>query len=311
MLFKTPISVADLAAKLGGTVHGHGEVMLSGINEIHRVQPGDVTFSDHPKYIQKAMHSAAWCVLVNSLPADSLGKSLILLDKPFDTFTALCKELATVQTQAGPVAETAEIGEGTVIRPGVFIGHQVKIGKHCLIHPNVTIYDNTIIGDRVVIHAGTVIGSDAFYFKKQNGYQKLNSCGRVVIGNDVEIGASCSIDRGVTSDTVIGDGTKMDNQVHVGHDTVIGKNCLFAAQVGIAGVVTIEDDVILWGQVGVQKDLTIGKGAVVLGQSGIASSLEGGVTYFGSPVREARAKMKEIAFVKQLPDIIREIKAHL
>ena len=290
-------------------MHGAGNLMLSGINEIHRVQPGDVTFSDHPKYIQKAMHSAASCVLVNSLPADSCGKSLILIDKPFDAFTALCKELAPILPQVGPIADTAKIGEGTIVRPGVFIGHNVKIGRNCLIHANVTIYDGTVLGDRVVIHSGSVLGSDAFYFKKQNGYQKLNSCGRVVVGNDVEIGASCSIDRGVTSDTVIGDGTKMDNQVHVGHDTVIGKNCLFAAQVGIAGVVTIEDDVILWGQVGVQKDLTIGKGAVVLGQSGIAGNLEGGVTYFGSPVREARAKMKEIAFMKQLPEIIRELKA--
>ena len=126
------------------------------------------------------------------------------------------------------------------------------------------------------------------------------SCGRVIIGNKVEIGASCTIDKGVSGDTIIGEGTKMDNQVHVGHDTVIGKNCLFAAQVGIAGVVTIEDDVILWGQVGVQKDLTIGKGAVVLGQSGIPKSLEGGKTYFGVPAGEAREKYKEIAGIKML-----------
>ena len=134
------------------------------------------------------------------------------------------------------------------------------------------------------------------------------SCGRVIIHDKVEIGASCTIDKGVSGDTIIGEGTKIDNQVHVGHDSVVGKNCLFAAQVGIAGVVTIEDDVILWGQVGVQKDLTIGKGAVVLGQSGIPKSLEGGKTYFGSPVQEARDKMRELAFVKQLPDLIKKLK---
>jgi UDP-3-O-[3-hydroxymyristoyl] glucosamine N-acyltransferase len=131
------------------------------------------------------------------------------------------------------------------------------------------------------------------------------SCGRVIIEDDVEIGALCTIDKGVSGDTTIGAGTKFDNHIHIGHDTVIGKNCLFAAQVGVAGVVKIEDDVILWGQVGVQKDLVIGKGAVVLGQSGIGKSLEGGVTYFGSPVREAREKMKEIAMMKRLPEIIR------
>jgi len=134
------------------------------------------------------------------------------------------------------------------------------------------------------------------------------SCGRVVIHDNVEIGANSTIDKGVSGDTVIGKGSKLDNLVQVGHDTVIGKNCLFAAQVGIAGVVKIEDDVILWGQVGVQKDLTIGKGAVVLGQSGIPKSLEGNKTYFGSPVRDAREKMKELALIKQLPEIIEKLK---
>jgi UDP-3-O-[3-hydroxymyristoyl] glucosamine N-acyltransferase len=170
------------------------------------------------------------------------------------------------------------------------------------------LYDHTEIGDNVIIHANTVIGSDAFYFKRRpEGYDKMVSCGRVIIHDDVEIGASCTVDKGVSGDTIIGKGTKIDNQVHIGHDSVIGKNCLFAAQVGIAGVVTIEDDVILWGQVGVQKDLTIGKGAVVLGQSGIPKSLEGGKTYFGSPVQEAREKMRELAFVKQLPGIIEKL----
>jgi UDP-3-O-[3-hydroxymyristoyl] glucosamine N-acyltransferase len=147
-----------------------------------------------------------------------------------------------------------------------------------------------------------VIGADAFYFKKRPaGYDKMLSCGRAIIRDRVEIGANCTVDKGVSGDTVIGEGTKFDNHVHIGHDTVIGKNCLFAAQVGVAGVVVVEDDVILWGQVGVQKDLVIGKGAVVLGQSGVPKSLEGGITYFGSPVREAREKMKELAMIKRLP----------
>jgi UDP-3-O-[3-hydroxymyristoyl] glucosamine N-acyltransferase len=155
-----------------------------------------------------------------------------------------------------------------------------------------------------------VLGADAFYFKRfPEGYEKMLSCGRVVIHDNVEIGANCTIDKGVSGDTVIGRGSKLDNLVHVGHDTVIGKNCLFAGQVGIAGVVKIEDDVILWGQVGVQKDITIGKGAVVLGKSGVPKSLEGNKTYFGSPVQEARQKMRELALVKQLPEVIEKLKS--
>jgi UDP-3-O-[3-hydroxymyristoyl] glucosamine N-acyltransferase len=196
-----------------------------------------------------------------------------------------------------------------VIQPGAFIGNHVKIGSNCIIHANVSIYDYSEIGNNVIIHSNSVLGADAFYFKRRpDHYDKMLSCGRVIIHDNVEIGACCTIDKGVSSDTIIGKGTKLDNHVHVGHDTVIGKNCLFAAQVGIAGVVNIEDDVILWGQVGVQKDLTIGKGAVVLGQSGIPKSLEGGKTYFGSPTQEAREKMKELAMVKQLPELFEKIR---
>jgi UDP-3-O-[3-hydroxymyristoyl] glucosamine N-acyltransferase len=154
-----------------------------------------------------------------------------------------------------------------------------------------------------------VIGADAFYYKRRpEGYDKLLSSGRVVIEDDVEIGASCTIDKGVSGDTVLGKGTKLDNQIHIGHDTVIGKHCLFAAQVGIAGVTKIEDEVILWGQVGVSKDLTIGKGAIVLAQSGVPKSIEGGKTYYGTPVGEARSKMKEQAYIKRIPDMLETLR---
>ena len=183
------------------------------------------------------------------------------------------------------------------------------IGTNCIIHSGVVIYDHSVIGDNVILHANTVIGADAFYFKRRpDFYEKMHSCGRVVIHDHVEIGACCTIDRGVSSDTIIGKGTKLDNHVHVGHDTVIGKNCLFAAHVGIAGCVNIEDEVIFWGQVGCQKDLTVGKGAVVYGQSGISKSLKGGLVYFGSPAKEAREKMKEMALVSRLPELFAKIK---
>lgn len=308
MKWDKAISASELAKKLGAECIGDPTIQLSGINEIHRVEKGDVTFCDNAKYIKKALSSTASCVLVNARNEAPDGKVLLLLDRPFGAFTALSKELRGSFGTEEMISSSATIGNGSRIMPGVFIGKNVEIGQNCLIHPNVTIYDGCSIGNNVIIHSGTVIGADAFYYQRNDGYNKLHSCGTVRIEDDVEIGANCTIDRGVTAETVVGGGTKIDNLVQIGHDTVIGKNCLFAAQVGIAGVVTVEDDVILWGQVGVQKDLTIGKGAVVLGQSGLARSLKGGITYFGSPVQEARQKMKELALIKQLPTILRELK---
>jgi len=308
MRFQSPITLKALAERTGCRAVGNPDLPITGLNEIHRVQDGDVTFCDHTKYYAKALASRATVVIIDNEVEVPEGKALLVCERPFDVFTELSRQLRNLQPASSPISATARVGEGTVIMPGVFLGERVTIGNDCFIHPNVTIYDGTVIGDRVIIHAGTVIGSDAFYYKRRAGYEKLHSCGYVQIGDDVEIGAGCTIDRGVTSVTHIGSGTKMDNMVHIGHDTVIGRNCLFAAQVGVAGVVTIEDDVILWGQVGVQKDLTIGQGAVVLGQSGVGKSLKGGITYFGSPVREAREKMKELALIKQLPEIVRKLR---
>ena len=297
------VSISDLANQLGREFRG--EAKISGISEIHCIASGDLSFADHPKYIKKALNSEASTLILNEWPDDLRGKGVILSDDPFADFVSLCKHFRPFESSSEAISKTAVIGKNTVVSPNSTIGNHVVIGDNCIIHPNVTIYDHSIIGDNTIIHAGAVIGSDAFYYnRKPLGYRKLHSCGRTVIGDNVEIGAGCTIDRGSTDDTLVGSGTKMDNQVHVGHDTVIGNNCLFAAQVGIAGVVTIEDDVILWGQVGVQKDLTIGKGAVVLGQSGIGKNLKPGTTYFGSPVREARDKMKELAQIKRLPEMI-------
>ena len=309
MKFPSPVSLDELSKLTGSQMMSRTKSLVSGINEIHKVESGDITFVDHPKYYEKALHSAATFVIINKVTEVPDNKALLISDDPFSAYITIVKKFRKFKAASKAISETSSIGEGTVIQPGSFVGENVRIGKNCIIHSNVSIYDHSLIGDDVIIHANTVIGADAFYFKRRpEGYDKMLSCGRVVIHDKVEIGASCTIDKGVSGDTIIGAGTKIDNQVHVGHDTVIGKNCLFAAQVGIAGVVTIEDDVILWGQVGVQKDLTIGKGAVVLGQSGIPKSLEGGKTYFGSPVQDAREKMKELALVKQLPEIIEKLK---
>lgn len=300
-------TLQEIAAIIGARFTGQPEFVVSGINEIHMVEKGDLTFVDHPKYYDKALHSNATTILINKEVDCPPGKALIFSDDPFRDYNRLTTHFRPLQRSNQQIADSAVIGKNTVLRPGVFVGEHVSIGDNCIIHPNVVIYDHTVIGNNVEIHANVVLGADAFYFKKYpaKGYTKMHSCGRVVIEDDVTIGAGCTIDKGVSGDTRIGKGTKLDNLIHIGHDTVVGKNCLFAAQVGVAGVVTIEDDVILWGQVGVQKDLTIGKGAIILGKSGVPKSIEGGKTYFGAPIQEAREKMKEIAALKYLPEIVK------
>ena len=205
------------------------------------------------------------------------------------------------------ISDSAVIGEGSIIYPNTFIGHQVTIGKNSIIYPNVTIMDNCKIGDQVIIQSGSVIGSDAFYYNtkkdRKQWYTKMPSCGRVIIEDFAEIGAGCTIDRGVSSDTVIGSGTKLDNTVHIGHDTVIGKNCLLAAHVLVAGCVDIKDGVTLWGQVVVNKTLTIGENAVLLGRSGVTATLEGNKTYWGTPAQEASVAKRELVWIKRIPQL--------
>ncbi len=302
-------TLAELNEMIHGKVIGDPALMVTGINEIHRVEPGDLTFVDHPKYYDKALYSEASFIIINKEVEVPPGKGLIFSDDPFRDYVYLTKRFMPFVPSAQDIDPTAEIGKGTVIQPNVSIGPEVKIGKNCIIHSGVVIYSHCVIGDNVILHANTVIGADAFYYKRRpDYYEKMHSCGRVVLHDYVEIGACCTIDRGVSSDTIIGKGTKLDNHVHVGHDTVIGKNCLFAAHVGIAGCVNIEDNVIFWGQVGCQKDVTIGAGAIVYAQSGISKSLKGGVVYFGSPAKEARDKMKEMALVSRLPEVFEKIK---
>jgi UDP-3-O-[3-hydroxymyristoyl] glucosamine N-acyltransferase len=297
-------TIGEIADLIGATFSGEKNFPISGLSEIHMVAPGDLSFVDHPKYYEKAYQSAASVIIINIADTPLNGKAYIFSDDPFRDFNYLTRHFSRFQPSIQPISPTATIGKGSIIQPGVFIGHRVKIGRDCIIHSNVSIYDEVEIGDEVIVHANTVIGADALYFKKRDsGYDKLHSCGNVKIGNRVEIGANCTIDRGVSSVTTIGDGCKLDNLVHIAHDTVIGKNCLFAAQVGVAGCVSIEDDVILWGQVGVQKNVIIGKSAIILGQSGVTKSLEGGKIYFGTPAYEAQKKLRELACIKRLPEI--------
>lgn len=301
MKFKTVKTLQEIATLIGAKFVGDQDFIISGINEIHVVEPGDIVFVDHPKYYDKALESAATTILINKEVKCPDGKSLLISDDPFRDFNKITTHYNPFISSKESIAASAIIGEGTIVQPNVFIGNNVIIGKNCLIHPNVSIYDNSILGDNVVIHANTVLGADAFYYKKRpEGFDQLISGGRVILKDNVHIGASCTIDKGVTGDTTIGKGTKIDNQVHVGHDTKIGKKCLIASQTGIAGCVIIEDEVTLWGQVGTNSGITIGKGAVILGQTGVTKSVSGGKTYFGTPISESREKLKELAHLKRL-----------
>ena len=257
------------------------------------VETGDVTFVDHPKYYKKALESKATTIIIKAKVDCPEGKALLYCDDPFEAYVSLIRKFRGFKPCNNAISETAVIGEGTIIQPGVFVGNNVVIGKNCIIHANVSIYDLTIIGNNVIIHSNTVIGSDAYYFqRKPEGYRKMESGGRVIIEDDVEIGALCSIDKGVSGDTIIGKGTKFDNIVQVGHDSHIGKNCLVGSHSQIAGVTVIEDDVILWARVSVNKDLVVGKGAIVMATSGVDKSLEGGKVYFGIPAEDARKRWK-------------------
>jgi UDP-3-O-[3-hydroxymyristoyl] glucosamine N-acyltransferase len=287
---------------------GLDDFPILGMNEIHVVQDGEIVFVDHPKYYDKALNSKASVVLINKKVDCPEGKALLISDDPFRDFNKLTNYFRPFEKATSAIADSAKIGKDTIIQPNVFIGNNVSIGDNCLIHANVSIYDNCLIGDNVILHSGCVLGADAFYYKKRpEGHDKLVSGGRVVLEDNVELGALCTIDKGVTGDTRIKKGTKLDNQVHVGHDTVIGEKCLIASQTGIAGCVIIEDEVTLWGQVGTNSGITIGKKAVIMGQTGVTKSVAGGKSYFGTPIEESREKLKQLAYVKKIPSILKKL----
>jgi len=308
MKLDRPYKLSEIASLIDAEYDGSPEFKVLGLNEIHMVEPGDLTFVDHPKYYDKALQSRATTILINKKVTKPEGKVLLFSEDPFTDYMKLVKKFRPFIPGTKMVSDTAKIGKGTIIQPGVFIGENVKIGENCIIHANVSIYDHTVIGNNVIIHSGTILGADAFYFQKRPTETiKFETCGRVVIKDHVEIGSNCTVDKGVSGDTIIDEYTKFDNHIQIGHDTYVGKRCLFASAVIVAGVARIEDDVILWGQVAVNKDLTIGKGAVLLGTSAIDKSIEGNKVYFGAPAIEVRKKWKELALIRKLPEMYEQL----
>ena len=312
MKLLTPVSVAWLSKLTNAEIIGNQHLEITGVNEIHQVELGDIVFVDHPKYYNTCLNSEASCIIINDknviVPE---GKALLFCTDPFEAYLKIVAHFKPFIPCVKAISDDAIIGEGTIIMPNVFIGPNVTIGKNCVLHPSVSILSDTVIGDEVIIQANTVIGSDAFYYNtkkdRQDWFKKLLSCGRVVIQDKVEIGAGCTIDRGVSGDTIVGRGTKIDNMVHIGHDTQIEANCLFAAGVAIAGGVQIKSGVTLWGQVGVTKTITIGENATVLGHSGVTGSLAGNKVYMGFPAEDAGSKKREIVWIKRIPELWKKV----
>lgn len=307
MKFPAPVSAKWIASLIKAELAGDENSFVTGINEIHSVEEGDIVFVDHPKYYSKCLNSAAGFIIINKKMEPPPGKTLLVTEDPFTAYSKIVDHFMPFVPSAKMISNSSTIGAGTVCMPNVFIGNNVVIGSNCIIHPNVSIYDNTLIGDNVVIHSGTVIGSDAFYFNSKKNremwYKKMQSCGRVIIEDDVEIGANCTIDRGVSADTKVGKGSKLDNLVHLAHEVVVGKNCLIAAQVGIAGATRLGDGVTIWGQAGLNKTLHIGNNVTILAQSGVGDDVADGNVYFGSPAMPALQAQKQLVWIKRIPEI--------
>ena len=299
MTFRQPQKLKAISDLIGAKMIGDENFQVLGTNEIHRVKNGEIVFVNHPKYYDKALNSAATIILIDKEVDCPEGKALLVSDDPFRDFNKINTHFTRISNFTEEI-HGLEIGEGTRIHPSAVLGSNVKIGNNCHIFPNVVIGDRTVIGDNVIIQSGTILGGDAFYYRKLNGnFDRLISVGNVVIEKNVEIGNNCTIDRGVTDSTVIGEGSVLDNQIQIGHDTVIGKKCLIASLVGIAGCCNIEDEVTIWGQVGMASGVRVESGTVLLGKTGVNKDLKKG-TYFGQLAEEFKDYLKKEIKLKKL-----------
>ena len=322
MKLEKPVTLSQIADILKAKFIGDPDHIVSGINEIHMVEEGDLTFVDVKKYYKTALSSAATTILINQEIEPPAGKGLVIVDEPFTAFNQLGEYFQPslpVSTEGKPrlgagvslgrnvvFGENVVIGDGTEIGHNVVIGSNVTIGAQCRIYHNVTINDHVVVGNHVVLNAGVVLGGEALYFKSRpETKEKLLTKGRVVIHDHVDIGANTTIDRGVTGDTIIGEYTKLDNLIMIGHDVQIGKRCILAGQAGIAGTVVIEDDCYLWGKAGASKDAHLSKGTV-LNMSAIAiGKTEPGKSYVGIYAKPRMQFFREDIAVSKLPQYLK------
>ena len=310
MKLEKPLTVSEVSEITGAKIIGDPEVVVTHINEIHKVCKGSIIFVDNEKYYNQAIYSSASVIILNKAVECPPNKALLICDNPFEAYNNLALKYLPFVPLSQPISNSSRIGKNTVIEPGAVIGNHVSIGDNCLIRANTVIGDYTEIGNNVEIHPNSVIGGHAFYYHQNadKSYEAWHTIGRVIIEDNVRIGACCTLDRGVSGDTVIGLGTKIDNQVHVGHGVVIGKHCIIAAQTGIAGKTIIQDYVTIYGQVGISKGLVIGEGAIILAQTGVSKSIPGGGRrYLGSPAADAMQTFKELAAIRRLPELLKKI----
>ncbi len=321
MKFYRPFLAREIARIIEAEkIIGNSEVPTTGINEIHRLEQGEICFVDHPKYYDKVLNSPASVIIINKSVEAPKGKALLVHNDPFRAFNKIIRyfleEQKFPENRIAPTAvlgKYVSLGKGVVLEnhvkigDNVSIGNNVFIGENTIIYPGVRIGDNVRIGKNCLIQYNAVVGGEPFYYKNYGEERvKMERGGGVLIEDFVHIGANTTIDAGVSADTTIGEHTKIDNLVQIGHDTIIGKRCLIASQAGIAGATVIEDEVTIWGQAGVPSGLRIGKKAVLFAKTGVMSDLEGGKIYAGFVAQEARKTWRELAALKKLPEMLRE-----
>ncbi len=326
-----PQTLQALAEFTATRLLGNGKLEITGIASIGAAEPGDLIFVQDEKHLEEALSSAASAVIAGDFAASSAGRKPLLIAahprlafaraaallRPPRTYTPGIHETAVIHGSAQialnasidayvVIDANAVIGQGTHIAAGCYIGEGVVIGDDCDIYPRVVIYPGTTLGRHVIVHAGTVLGSDGFGFVRDEvhgGYQKFPQIGELVIGEHVEIGANCTIDRGALDKTLIGPGTKLDNLVHIGHNTTVGANVVIAAQTGVSGSVKIGDDAVVGGQVGLGDHATIEPGVILGSGSGVLShkTVRGkGVTFWGRPARPLAEYLKGLAVLSRL-----------
>jgi UDP-3-O-[3-hydroxymyristoyl] glucosamine N-acyltransferase len=310
------MTVEELAREIGADVVGDGNQQITGTNTLEDAQPGQIGFLANAKYAKQIEATNASAVIV--APSVVPQKHITLL-KSSDPYYAFMKAVVLLHghrkhPHAGVhpgahVDETATIGERTVIYPGAYVGPRAKIGRDCILYPNVTVYEDCVIGDRCIIHASTSVGTDGYGYATHKGvHHKIPQVGNVIIEDDVEIGACCSIERAALGSTTIGQGTKIDQLVVIGHGCKIGPHCLLVAQVGIAGSVTLGHHVTLAGQAGVTGHLKIGNQVTIGAQSGVMADVDDQSTLVGSPAMPVSHARRVYMLFTQLPNIVERIK---
>ena len=310
MRLPSPRLASAFAKTHDAVLHGPDQ-HIHGANEIHRVETGDLTFVDHPKYYRSTLESPASVILMDQLPDGGIpeGKTVLLHARPFEVYDALIKEVRPPYSLRQNPAQSASVHASAIVEPGAVIGEKVVIGAHTRVEANAVVYGPCRIGERCRIGAGAVIGDLAFYFRgvntdavelRQRSRRRWTTGGEVVIEDDVEIGPQCNIARGVSAVTRIGRGTKIDAACMIAHGVEIGEDCLLAAHVAIAGKSRVGDRCILYGQTGVAQNVEIGADAVCLGRAGVSKSIPGGIVYNGNPAQPAREWLKGVAAVRRL-----------